>query len=70
MEDKKNQLAFGKTNYLLMLVGIALLIAGFTIMTMDKETFGFGFMGLNLGPIVVALGFLVEFFAIMHKSKK
>lgn len=68
--DKKNKLAFGKKNYLLMLVGIATLIIGFIIMSMDSEPHGFGFMGLTLGPIVVMIGFIIEFFAILHKKQK
>jgi hypothetical protein len=64
---KAVNMAFGRENYLLMLAGIGLLIIGFTIMASDKEEFGFGFMGLTLGPIVVILGFIVEFFAILRK---
>jgi len=53
-----------------MLVGIVVLILGFFIMTLDKEDYGFGFLGLTLGPIVVMIGYIIEFFAIFHKSKK
>lgn len=65
----KNKLAFGKQNYQLMLLGIATLIIGFIIMSSDNEPHGFGFMGLTLGPIVVMLGFVIEFFAILYKKK-
>ncbi|MEY3416852.1 MAG: hypothetical protein RL711_1300 [Bacteroidota bacterium] len=68
-EEKKNNLLFGKENYLLMLAGIALLMIGFLIMMSDKEQYGFGFMGITLGPIVLMSGFIVEFFAIFRKSK-
>jgi hypothetical protein len=68
-EEKKNNLLFGKQNYMIMLAGIALLILGFVIMMSDKEQYGFGFMGITLGPIVLMTGFIVEFFAIFHKSK-
>jgi len=70
MEDNRNKLAFTKQNYILMLVGIALLIIGFIIMSMDTTLHGFGAMGLTVGPITVMAGFIVEFFAIMHNSKK
>lgn len=69
MEDKQ-KLAFGKKNYILMLVGIALLALGFFIMTLDDEQYGLGFLGITLGPIIVMAGFAVEFFAIMLKDKK
>jgi hypothetical protein len=67
---KKEKLAFNKSNYILMLVGIIALIVGFFIMTLDNEEYGFGFMGITLGPIVVMIGYIIEFFAIFHKSKK
>lgn len=62
--------AFGKRNYQLMGIGLAILIAGFVIMGMDTETHGFGFMGLTLGPIVIMSGFLFQFWAILHQDKK
>jgi hypothetical protein len=68
--SKKEKLAFTQTNYKLMLAGIAILIIGFFIMTLDKSDYGFGFLGITLGPIVVMAGFIFEFFAIFYKSKK
>lgn len=62
-----NPLPFGKKNYTLMLIGIALLIVGFVLMSLDSEPYGFGFLGLTLGPLVVLTGFVVEFFAILSK---
>ncbi|MTI29898.1 DUF3098 domain-containing protein [Xanthovirga aplysinae] len=70
MDNKKNNLPFGKKNYVLMLVGIFTLIVGFFIMTLDKEPFGFGFLGITLGPIVVMTGFIIEFFAILANTKE
>jgi uncharacterized membrane protein HdeD (DUF308 family) len=67
-ENKK--LAFGKSNYILMIAGILTLIIGFIIMTLDSEQYGFGFLGLTLGPIIVFLGFIIELFAILKKPKK
>jgi len=69
MENKHN-FAFGRKNYLLMFIGIAVLAIGFFIMTLDTEPYGLGFMGLTLGPIVVFIGFIIEFFAIMAKDRK
>ena len=68
--SNKEKLAFKKANYVLMLIGIGVLIIGFFIMTLDKEDYGFGFLGITLGPIVVMIGFIIEFFAIFHKAKK
>ncbi|WP_242929379.1 DUF3098 domain-containing protein [Pontibacter vulgaris] len=67
--ENKNKLAFGRKNYIFMLAGIVILAVGFFIMTLDKEQYGLGFMGITLGPIVVMAGFIVELFAIMVKDK-
>ena len=69
MEENKPNFAFGRKNYILMLVGIAVLAVGFTIMTMDKQQYGLGFLGITLGPLVVLAGFVVEIFAILAKDK-
>ena len=68
MSEKK--LAFGKNNFILMIAGLITLAVGFIIMTLDKEQYGFGFLGLTLGPIIVVLGFIIEIFAILVKPKK
>ena len=65
----KSSLPFKKTNYIIMLIGILLIITGFIIMANDSEQYGFGFMGITLGPIIVMAGFIVELFAITFKSK-
>jgi hypothetical protein len=64
------KLAFGKKNYQWMIIGLITLVVGFVIMSIDKETFGFGFFGLTLGPIIVMAGFIIEIFAILHKPNK
>lgn len=67
---ENNNFAFKKANYIIMLVGIFTIIIGFLVMSMDKEPYGFGFLGLTLGPILVMLGFVIEFFAILYKPKQ
>lgn len=68
--SKKDNLAFEKINYILMIVGVATIALGFTIMSQDSDPHGFGFLGLTLGPIVVMGGFIIEFFAILYRPKK
>lgn len=53
-----------------MIVGLVLLVLGFTIMAMDKEPYGFGFLGLTLSPIIVLAGFITEIFAILYTPKQ
>jgi fumarate reductase subunit C len=61
-----SKLPFRKRNYQLMAVGVILLIIGFTIMALDKDPYGFGFMGITLSPIIVVIGFITEIFAILY----
>ncbi|MEL6556759.1 MAG: DUF3098 domain-containing protein [Bacteroidota bacterium] len=68
--EEKSKFAFDKMNYILMIAGVVVLLLGFYVMSIDTEEYGFGFYGITLGPIIVMLGFIIEFFAIMYKSKK
>lgn len=65
-----SKLAFEKKNYQLMILGLVLLVVGFTVMAMDKEPYGFGFLGLTLSPIIVLAGFITEIFAILYTPKQ
>lgn len=65
----KIELVFGRKNYVVMLAGLGLMALGFIIMTMDKEPYGFGFLGLTLGPIVLFAGFMVQFVAIFIEDR-
>lgn len=59
--------AFGPRNYRLMFVGLAVLAVGFITMTLDTADYGEGFLGITLGPILLVIGFLIEFWAIMAR---
>jgi hypothetical protein len=65
-----DNLPFGKKNYQLMIIGMVVLIVGFTLMSLDTQPFGFGFLGLTLSPIIILTGFIIEFFAILHRPVK
>ena len=67
--SEKRKLAFERANYIIMIIGLIILAIGFIIMTLDTEPYGFGFLGLTLGPIVVMLGFITQFVAIFYKPK-
>jgi predicted cobalt transporter CbtA len=68
--------AFGKQNYKLLLIGLALILVGFLLMigggSDDPNVFSdkiFNFRRLTLAPILVLAGYVVEIFAIMKKPK-
>ena len=72
---KNPQFLFGRKNITLFLAGLALILAGFTLMSggsdPDPEVFNegglYGFQRITLAPILVLAGFVVEVFAIMKK---
>ncbi len=72
----KNDFAFGRENYILLLVGLAFIIVGFILMSgggsEDPKTFNpevFSARRITVAPIVVLIGFIIEIFAIMYKPK-
>ena len=64
------KLPFGKRNYQLMALRLGIVTLGFIIMSLDSEPYGFGFLGLTLGPMVVLGGFVLEIFAILRDPNK
>lgn len=70
MAKEKQNLPFDKINYILLLAGILVIVLGYTIMSLDKTQHGMGTLGLTVGPIIVMIGFALEFFAIFYKAKE
>lgn len=59
------KLPFGKKNYQWMVIGLITLVVGFIVMSLDSEPYGFGPLGLTVGPIIVMAGFIIEIYAIL-----
>jgi len=68
--EDANKLVFDKINYQIMIAGVVVIALGFIIMMLETGENGIGFLGLTLGPIVVVLGFVTEFVAILYRPKK
>ena len=77
-ETAENQkvMPFGKTNYIIVLIGLALIAIGFILMigggSSNPDVFNeemFNFRRLTLAPILVLAGFVVEIVAIFWKGK-
>ena len=66
----KENLVFGKINYLIMIGGVLLMVLGYFIMASDTEAYGFGTKGLTVGPMIVLLGLIIEIVAIFYTPKK
>jgi hypothetical protein len=69
--------AFSKKNYILLFVGLAFMASGLILMiggeSEDPTQFSdeiFNFQRLTLAPILLAIGFIIEIFAIMHREKE
>ena len=59
------EFVFGRNNYRLLLISIAMVVAGFILMM--GETDIYDFRKTVIAPIVVLAGFAVGFFAILKK---
>lgn len=69
--------AFKKKNFMLLIIGLAFIMSGFILMSGGKsenpEVFSteiFSFQRITLATILVIIGFIIEIFAIMHKSRE
>lgn len=77
--DKENtsfNFAFGRTNYILLAVGIVLLILGYILLagggSDDPNIFNpamFNARRLVVAPLFIVAGLIVEIVAIMYKKK-
>ncbi|MBC8045165.1 MAG: DUF3098 domain-containing protein [Fimbriimonadaceae bacterium] len=71
-------MVLGRENYYLILFGVVVIVIGFILMSGGKYTDPAVFNADELystrrtviAPIVVILGFVIEIYALFHKSKK
>jgi len=82
MKNKNDQnnssgFVFEKKGYMILLLGLAFIIAGFILMagggSEDPKEFNpaiFDFQRITLAPTLVMIGFAIEVFAIMRKPGK
>lgn len=75
-DNNDSRMALSKRNYVLLLVGAAIIIIGFLLMAggtkSTPETFSddiFSWRRITLAPIVVVFGFVFEIYAIMSRKK-
>ena len=75
-DNSRPVFAFGKENYILILIGVGLIILGFILMTggdsKDPNVFNmemYSFRRITLAPILILIGFGVEIVAIMKRPK-
>lgn len=79
MENENNEQKYALTSrsYILIAIGFAIVVLGFTLMTgsgsQDPNVFNdniFSFRRITLAPFVVVAGFALVFYAIIKKPRK
>ncbi len=73
----KHEFIFGKINYTILLIGLAVIALGFLLMSgggsTDPNVFSdaiFDFRRIRLAPTVVLAGFVVVIYSILKNPKK
>lgn len=73
-EKRDERMPFTRKNYLLMLIGVAIIVVGFILMAgggnhtaTEFDDSIFSFRRITLAPIVVIAGFIFEIFAILKR---
>ncbi len=68
---------FGKANYKLMLIGLAIIVLGFILMSGggsdDPNVFNpeiYNFRRIRLAPTLILIGFVIEIYAILKNPNK
>ena len=77
-DSKKNnkEFIFKKSNYWIMIIGIAFIVIGFVLMagggSDDPNIFSneiYNFRRIRLAPTLVLIGFGIQVYAILYKNK-
>ena len=77
-DSKKNnkEFIFKKSNYRIMIIGIAFIVIGFVLMagggSDDPNKFSneiYNFRRIRLAPTLVLIGFGIQVYAILYKNK-
>ncbi len=67
--SSKSSFPLDSTSIKILISGFLVMFVGFIIMTLDNEPFGFGFLGLTLGPALVLVGVIIPIFALFRPRK-
>ena len=71
----KNNFAFGRTNFILLAIGMAIVVIGFILMAgggSSQEAYNpeiFSARRIKVAPLVCLIGFVSMIYAVVHKSK-
>lgn len=71
----KNNFAFGRTNFILLAIGMTIVVIGFILMAgggSSQEAYNpeiFSARRIKVAPLVCLFGFVSMIYAVVHKSK-
>ena len=76
-KSPKSHYAFGKINFRLLIIGLAIIVVGYLLMvgggSEDPNVFNgeqlFSFRRITLAPLVILAGYFFIFFAILKKHE-
>jgi len=67
--EKSNKFPLDSKRIYILITGIIIMVIGLFIMTLDKEPFGFGLLGITVGPIIVLLGVFIPIYSLFNLKK-
>jgi hypothetical protein len=75
--EKKNNILFGRENFMWMAIGAVVILAGIFLMAGGKSTDPniftdqevYSTRRITIAPVLIILGLLIEVYAIMKKTK-
>ena len=67
--DNSRKFPLNSKSIYVLITGIIIMIIGFFIMTLDKEPFGFGLLGITIGPIIVIIGVFIPIYTLFNIKK-
>jgi hypothetical protein len=67
--DNSRKFPLNSKSIYVLITGIIIMIIGFFIMTLDKEPFGFGLLGITIGPIIVLIGVFIPIYSLFNIKK-
>lgn len=76
MKEKEPKTVFGKRNYIILLAGFLLIVAGYIIMSGEGSTLAaynpeiFGRTRIGTAPMLCLLGYLLNIFGILYRPER
>jgi hypothetical protein len=67
--EKSSKFPLNAMSIYILILGIIVMIIGLFIMTLDNEPFGFGSLGITIGPAIVLIGVLIPIYSLFHFKK-